>query len=290
LEVVHWWPALRSAAAAGEHATVVDVADALHWFSELWVEWGHWHEFFSLAVASARALADPRLEAMQLGYVAWAEIIEVGDAEAAALTAGRALAAAEAADDDAQRGWALFYLGWAAMIRRRFDDSAAAARASVDAFNRAGNPDGAAGAMVVIARVHGDRGEHEQSIRDFEAILQQVALSTGRDDDLVLKITACSAHRYITTSLLALGRPEEAVASATAALALAEDINGVAFITSALTIRVVAQIAAGDVGAAEHDINRALAGIGTGKTDGFINEQRVHLEELRASLGPAGTP
>jgi transcriptional regulator with XRE-family HTH domain/tetratricopeptide (TPR) repeat protein len=284
LEVVHWWPALRSAAAVGDHAVVVDVADALHWFSELWVEWGHWHEFFSLAVASARTLADPRLEAMQLGYLAWAEIIEVGDPAAAALTAGRALVAADTADDDDQRGWAHFYLAWAAMIRKHFDEAADAAGAAVAAFNRAGNQDGAAGAMVVIARVHADRGEHEASIRDFEAILQQVALVAGREDDLVLKITAGSAHRYITTSLLALGRSEEAIASATAALALAEDINSAAAIASARRMRVLAHIAAGDESAAQQDIDRALAGIGSSNKDAYINEQRAHLEELRTTL------
>jgi transcriptional regulator with XRE-family HTH domain len=290
LEVVHWWPALRSAAAVGDHAVVVDVADALHWFSELWVEWGHWHEFFSLAVASARTLADPRLEAMQLGYLAWAEIIEVGDPDAAALTAGRALVAADAADDDTQRGWALFYRGWAAMIRQHFDDAVEAAGAAVAAFNRAGNPDGASGAMVVIAMVHADRGEHEMSIRDFEAILQQVALVTGRENDLVRKITAGSAHRYITTSLLALGRSAEAVASATAALAIAEDINSAAAITSSLRMRVLAHIAAGDVTAAQEDINRALAGVGTSSRDAYINEQRVQLEELRATLSAGSGP
>ena len=286
-EVVHWWPALRATAALGDHATVVDVADALHWFSDLWVEWGHWHEFFSLAVTSARALVDPRQEAMHLGYRAWAEIIELGDPEAALATAGLALAAAETSADTDQRGWALFYVGWAAMVLRRYDASASAARDAVTAFNRAGNWDGAAQAMVLIAKVHGDRGEHDLSLRDFQDILRQVDLGSGREDALVLKITACSAHRFISSSLLALGRPVEAVASATAAVALAEDINSAAHLASALRMLVVAQLAAGNIDAAELAIDRALAGIGATSTDAFINEQRAHLEELRAGLAPA---
>ncbi|MET0955781.1 MAG: helix-turn-helix domain-containing protein [Cryobacterium sp.] len=290
LEVVHWWPALRSAAALGEHAVVVDVTDALHWFSDLWVEWGHWHEFFSLAVASARALADPQLLATHLGYLAWAEIVEMGDPGAAVLTAGHALAAAEAAADDSQRGWAQYYLAWAQMVLREFDASAAAGRASVAAFNRAGNRDGAAQAMVMIGKVHGDRGDHELSIRDFEAVLRQVELTTGRDDDPVLKITATSAHRFITMNLLALGRPADAVASATAALALAEEIKSAAFIASALRMRVLAHIASGDACAAERDIDRALAGIASSTKDAYINEQRAHLEELRAGLTEGGAP
>jgi transcriptional regulator with XRE-family HTH domain len=290
LEVVHWWPALRAAATVGDHAVVVDVADALHWFSDLWIEWGHWHEFFSLAVVSARALADPRLEAIHLGYVAWAEIVERGDARAAVVTAGRAVAAADAADDDTQRGWSQYYLAWAHMVLREFDESAAAGRVSVAAFNRAGNPDGAAQAMVMIGKVHADRGDHDLSIRDFEAVLGQVALTTGREDDLVLKIIATSAHRFITTSLLALDRPVEAVASATTALTLAQEIDSAAFIASALRVRVIAQIAAGEVSAAERDIERALAGIASSTKDAYINEQRTQLEALRRSLAAGANP
>lgn len=288
LEVVHWWPALRAAAEIGEHASVVDVADALHWFSDLWFEWGHWHEFFSLAVASAEALAEPRLEAMHLGYLAWAEIVEVGDSAAAMATARRALTAANAADDDGQRGWALFYLGWAGMVLQRFDESTEASRAAVAAFGRAGDRDGAAQAMVVIAKVHADRGDHEQSIRDFEAILQQVASDTSRADDPVQKITAFSAHRFITTSLLALGRPDEAITSADTAFALAREIDSVALIASALKMRVLSHLAAGDDDAAESDIELALTHIGTSVKDAFINEQRAHLEELRATMVSAG--
>ena len=66
--------------------------------------------------------------------------------------------------------------------------------------------------------------------------------------------------------------------------ALAEDINSAAAIASALRMRVLAHIATGDVGAAHDDIDRALAGIGTSDRDAYINEQRAHLQKLRATL------
>jgi len=49
-------------------------------------------------------------------------------------------------------------------------------------------------------------------------------------------------------------------------------------------MRVLAHIATGDVAAAHDDIDRALAGIGTSDRDAYINEQRAHLQKLRATL------
>ncbi|MFI8008216.1 hypothetical protein [Streptomyces sp. NPDC086010] len=71
----NWPAALRAAAAAGEHAVVVEVAEALHWFSDLWIFWGHWPEVFSTAADSAEALGDPLWQTTHLNYHAWALIV-----------------------------------------------------------------------------------------------------------------------------------------------------------------------------------------------------------------------
>ncbi|WP_406433397.1 hypothetical protein OHA59_42640 [Streptomyces sp. NBC_01589] len=67
-EGANWLAALRHAATAGEHATVVEVAEAMHWFSDQWICWGHWPEICRTATHSAQALGDPLLEATQLNY------------------------------------------------------------------------------------------------------------------------------------------------------------------------------------------------------------------------------
>ncbi len=72
-ESEHWLIALQESAKVGEHQLVIDVAESLHWFSDWWVHWGHWHEVFSLAVQAARALGDDDALATQLGYLSWAE-------------------------------------------------------------------------------------------------------------------------------------------------------------------------------------------------------------------------
>ncbi|WP_186785503.1 helix-turn-helix domain-containing protein [Streptomyces misionensis] len=107
----NWLAALREAAAGGEHATVTDVAQAMNWFSDLWVSWGHWAEVFQRAAESAAALGDPGLEAAHRNHVAWAHWVG-GRHDEAAVSATRALRLATAGGDVAQQGWAHFYLGW----------------------------------------------------------------------------------------------------------------------------------------------------------------------------------
>ncbi|MHB9757046.1 ATP-binding protein [Streptomyces sp. BYX5S] len=112
-EAANWLAALRAAAAAGEHGRVVEVAEALHWFSDLWIFWGHWPEVFGLAAEAAQALGDPLLEATHLNYHAWALLMCEGRIEDSLKYSARALEAAERAGDTAQQGWAHYYQSWA---------------------------------------------------------------------------------------------------------------------------------------------------------------------------------
>ncbi len=286
LEVDHWWPAMRSAAALGHHDVVVHTGDALHWFSDLWLDWGHWHELFSLAVASAEALDDLRLQATHLGYLAWAEMVEIGDFEAARLTAERALAAAEAAADDPQRGWANFYLAWALGSLGLLEKSEAATRASIDAFHRAGDRDGLAQAVLHQVDLGHRRGDFEGSRRQVVKFLAELQATPRRADDLVRTITEYSAYQFLTNSHLGLGQAQEAIESATAGLALAEELGSAGRIVAILKKRVLAQLAAGNEESAENDITRALAGMDRRSKDAYLRSQRTQLEELRKRLRP----
>jgi hypothetical protein len=71
-ESANWLAALRSAAKEGEHARVVEVTGALHWFSDLVVHWDDWVELFELSSGAARALGDRYAEIVHLNYLAWA--------------------------------------------------------------------------------------------------------------------------------------------------------------------------------------------------------------------------
>ena len=112
VEGENWLGALRLAAAAGDHARVVEVAEALHRFSNHWVSWRHWEAVFTLSVAAARDLGDLALQAAQLNHLAWSQAACYRRYQRCvehALTAHRI--AAEAGDVR-QQAWALAYAAY----------------------------------------------------------------------------------------------------------------------------------------------------------------------------------
>ncbi|MFD2764562.1 helix-turn-helix domain-containing protein [Micromonospora eburnea] len=122
-ERAQWLAALRRAQATGWHQQVIDMAEAMHWFSDLNQHWELWVEVFRRAVDAARALGSRHNEAVHLNYLAWAYNICVYDHHAALEAADTALVVAREIDDQLQMGWALAY-GAAALHRiGRVDES-----------------------------------------------------------------------------------------------------------------------------------------------------------------------
>jgi transcriptional regulator with XRE-family HTH domain/tetratricopeptide (TPR) repeat protein len=112
VEGENWLGALRLAAAAGDHARVVEVAESLHRFSNHWVSWGHWDTVFAMSGAAARELGDLALQAAQLNHLAWSQAACYRRYQRCvehALTAHRI--AAEAGDVR-QQAWALAYAAY----------------------------------------------------------------------------------------------------------------------------------------------------------------------------------
>jgi transcriptional regulator with XRE-family HTH domain/tetratricopeptide (TPR) repeat protein len=284
LEEPHWWPAMRSAAAAGEHDVVVDVADSLHWFSELWTDRGRWTEFFTLAVESARALGDPRLEAMQLGYVVWSVIIESGDMERALEVSRRAVRAAEAAEDHEQLGWSHFYAAWSLLRLSRLDECAAEARESIAEFGLAGEEEGAFQSMIALGRVHTARGDHELAIRDLTEVIGRAGEAVDQARSIVPLTTVALASQDISVSYLALDRKAEAMAAAGTAVSAARRLNSSTRLSSALRQRAIAHLALGEKPAAGVDVSEALSLLDSHSKDAFLVELRTQLEEIRAML------
>ena len=285
VESGHWWPALREAAARGEHAIVVDVCESLHWFSDVWMHWAQWHELFALAVASARATGDEAMESTHLGYLAWSEITERVDYEAAMVSAERALSIAERLDDDLRRGWAHFYMGWAAFKLHDIATSTTAASDSIQEFRRAGDADAEAGSVLLLAAVGNSQGNHSESIRVVRDYLDLVGLDPVAANRLQTKINRFTAYQTITDSYLALAQATMAIESATAALRIAEGLDDKTRVGAILAKRVQAYILAGQLQAADSDIRTAFDLVVQGE-DPYSIFQRQRLEALRAQLSP----
>ena len=281
-ETAHWWPALQTAAALGEHATVVDVADALHWLSDVWLKWGRWYDLFSLAVAAAEALGDKRLEAMHLGYVAWTEMEERANLPSALATARRALAAADIADDDQQRGWANFYIASVCRLMEDREVSAAASKEAIAQFHAVGDSDGEAQSILQLAHVRSEQGEAELTIRELQAFLPQVR--SGSMSPLVQRITEFSLHRTMSVAYRELGQWARALDELDSAIAIARAMDDTGRVMTVLRGRIAIHVAAKDAVAADAAVTEALEVLGDNVGEAFMLSQRALVKELRAQL------
>ncbi|MFI6291289.1 helix-turn-helix domain-containing protein [Nonomuraea sp. NPDC050790] len=153
-EAEAWLSALRSAARDGEHARVVEVAESMHWFSDQWTRWGHWREVFELSSAAARALGDPRLEAVHLNYLSWALNICDERRHEAERVALAALELAAKAGDERQMGWSLTYAAWAVRDlpgEGNLERAVEHATRGADLLRRAGDVEGYPQAVLISA-------------------------------------------------------------------------------------------------------------------------------------------
>jgi transcriptional regulator with XRE-family HTH domain len=285
LEEPHWWPALQEASRKDEHWIVLEVADALHWFAELWTEWGHWQQLFTLAVVSARALGDPRLEAMHLRYLAWAHIHESHDRELPRQTALLAVEAADRSGDAQQRGWANSYAAWAHHLLGRDAEASEHSRLSIEQFGSAGHLDGAAHAMWILTSATNDPRGPEFALRSLNGVLERTERDEREKYGLVADLTRLVAYEYMTRNYSALGQHEKAVAVATLSVELAERFASPIRSAGALRQRIEANIAAGDALAAEIDIVAALAGLESVPLNSSTPRHREKLLALRVRLG-----
>jgi tetratricopeptide (TPR) repeat protein len=108
-ESENWLGALRLANADGAHARVVEVAGALHRFSNHWVSWRHWGTVFTMACSAARERGDRAQEAAQVTHLAWAEAACYGRHQRSIDHALQAYRIAAGVGDIRQQGWALQY-------------------------------------------------------------------------------------------------------------------------------------------------------------------------------------
>ncbi|GAA4553138.1 NB-ARC domain-containing protein [Amycolatopsis samaneae] len=191
-EQSHWRAALRSAAALGAHEQVLDLAKAMHWYSDLRGTGPLWCEVFGAGAAAAEALGDVRSAAEQLNYVSWAHYALCGDPHTALEAHTRAVAAATEAGDLVAEAWAWYY---GAAITRRLGSPREAAlqcRRAVDLFERAGYPNGQYLALSLLGSMLytlGEFGEAVAAQRRSEAYYRGWGSGPGNDELLSMVLT-----------------------------------------------------------------------------------------------------
>ncbi|EME62753.1 ATP-binding protein [Amycolatopsis decaplanina] len=188
----HWRGALRSAAALGAHRQVLELAQSMHWYSDLRGTGPLWREVFGAGAAAAEALGDVRSAGEQLNYVSWALYALCGDPHAARVAHERAVAAATEAGDLVTQAWAWYY---GSAITRRLGsprEAALLSRRSVDLFERADYPNGRHLALSLLGSMLHTLGEFDEAVavqRRSEAYYRGSATAPGNDELLSMVLT-----------------------------------------------------------------------------------------------------
>ena len=151
-----WWPAFQDAARVGHDREVISAAEALHWYAPTWMAWNSWQAFYLVSVEAARRIRDKSLESTQLGYLAWAELVEQRDARTALDRAQEALLAAREANDDLALGWANLYKGRALNSLGDHEGASTALNESALVFDRVSYAAGAAQARSIASQAMPD--------------------------------------------------------------------------------------------------------------------------------------
>ncbi|MFC9247528.1 helix-turn-helix domain-containing protein [Streptomyces sp. NPDC057136] len=170
-EAPAWVAALRSAARRGEHTRVVETADAMEWFCNLWVFWGHWTEVFRLSSQAAAALDDPYLQAYHLNMYSWTLNACARRHREAIERADEALEYARRAQDASQQASALAHAAWGHTELGEVQEAADKSLASIDLYEEADEREGWLGAMFTYGSSLRLRGRAEEALIQHKRII-----------------------------------------------------------------------------------------------------------------------
>jgi tetratricopeptide (TPR) repeat protein len=280
-EGLNWLAALRAAAADGEHATVVEVAESLHWFSDQWIFWGHWPEVFGTAVRSAEALGDPLLEATQLNYYAWAVLLCEGRPRDSLQYSARALAAARVAGDPVQEAWALQYASWAYRLLSEPALSSDHNKRSIALFRAAGEPHGVLQALLQRAYDLQKAGLHEEAVGAYQETLDELEEAGDRVEPHIAEFTRGSVLVGLGRTYARLGRWEEAVDHLRTSVDLCHARGNTALESRYLIALGETLLAAGRPAEARETFTRCVA-LGPDADPECVARSRAHLARLDA--------
>ncbi|MGN8049164.1 helix-turn-helix domain-containing protein [Curtobacterium sp. 22159] len=209
-EGAQWASAVQQAYALGEDELVMDVADALHWFSDTWPAWDLWRILFLTSADAAARSGTDRQIAVHHGYAAWLHLTqrEFDEALRAAVVA---VDAAERTDDVREQGWAMFYRAWAHGRLLDFDTALREAGRAMELLTVAGDQEGVTQALAMTANFLMHSGDLDGAAAHYEHILQ---LLVDRGDTVqpnVMLVTGVSTRTLLADVLTRSGDPSYAL-------------------------------------------------------------------------------
>ncbi|MEV6907492.1 NB-ARC domain-containing protein [Amycolatopsis sp. NPDC051071] len=172
VELKNWLAAAKSAAARGEHRPVLDLAESMHWYSEIGGTASTWYDLFGLAVNSAIAIGSKRDEAVQRNFLAWVQATLCDQADEAAEMALRAWDAAVEAGDRREQGWARVYLSSAQLRDSDFSTPSELFDEAVRLFEEADYPPGLHVARAMRATFWYRSGRFDAAAVEFDVCVR----------------------------------------------------------------------------------------------------------------------
>ncbi|MFF9458830.1 ATP-binding protein [Streptomyces flaveolus] len=280
-EAANWLAALRAAAAEGEHATVVEAAESMHWFSDQFIFWGHWAEVFSTAARSARLLGDLVTEATQLNYQAWSLIICEGSPRGGLAKAAEALETAERVGDPAQEAWAHFYMAWAHSV---LDEQLVAIehnRRAAVLFENAGDHHGLLQTMTSQCISLSELGRSREAIAEIARAFDCIDGAGDLFEPHIADFTRINLHLTSGSIRMSLEEWDEAIVSLRTAVDLCRGTGNRGLESRALVALGEALLATGRKAEAREALTRCLL-VDAGADPQHTERARQHLSRLDA--------
>ncbi|MEU3767212.1 NB-ARC domain-containing protein [Amycolatopsis keratiniphila] len=220
VELKNWLAAVKSVAARGEHRPVLDLAESMHWYSEIGGTASVWYDVFELAVDSAIALGSKRDEAVHRNYLSWVQASLRDRAEESIRMARLAWDAAVEAGDPREQGWARVYLTSAHARDTGSTTSPELFDEAVRLFEEAGYPLGVHVARTMRASYRFRTGRFADAAEEFDVCVRYFAQEHGGtrtpvDDTNYAYVLLRSAQ-----NLAALDAPDRALTQCETALGL----------------------------------------------------------------------
>lgn len=221
IEGAQWASAVQQAYALGEDQLVIDVADALHWFSDTWPAWDLWRILFLTSAAAATRSGTDRDVAVHHGYAAWLHLTqqEFDDALRAALVA---VDAAERSEDVREQGWAMFYLAWAHGRLGDYETGLREAGSAMERLAVAGDEEGVTQSLVMTANFLTHSGDLDGAVAHYEHILRLLVERGDTVPPNLLLVTGVSTRTLLADVLTRSGDPSYALETMPGVLAEAE--------------------------------------------------------------------
>jgi transcriptional regulator with XRE-family HTH domain/tetratricopeptide (TPR) repeat protein len=214
-EADNWLGALRAA----PDQLVVDVAEAMHWFSDTMGFWSGWYEVYGRSRDAAARLPDRVQELTHLNYFSWAATHAAGRPDEGAEIALAAHRLAVEIGDVTQQAWALNYAGTAWRFAGQPAKALPLCQAARQLAGEAGAHDLYAQVGQGIGLALAALGRSEEALDAFRATLHDLATRpVGHRPALGART---GAHTYAADTLADLGRWTEALREAELALPLA---------------------------------------------------------------------